>query len=282
MADVPPKAATPAKFTSLGVRALTGLSLLAICGLPIYFGGWLFAGLVALAGVRILYEWVRMSVPAFTVLDVLIPAAVLFAALYFAGVMQWKFAILSALAGSVACGLLTLKRGRMLWAGFGVLYVVLPAIAAVYLRGFGAGFADDGFAKMALIVAAVIGADSFAYLGGSMIKGPKLAPRISPNKTWSGFLSGLILGAAGCALVAFWLGLDAKIAFLFAVPVVLLSVAGDLFESAIKRSLQVKDAGGLLPGHGGLLDRADSLLFAFLFCAAMLYVQPQLWGMLAG
>ena len=123
----------------------------------------------------------------------------------------------------------------------------------------------------------VIAADSWAYLGGSLLKGPKLAPKISPNKTWSGFLSGLLFGAFAGVLCAWATGFGLVYGFMLALPVVLFSVIGDLLESAIKRHLNVKDAGGLLPGHGGLLDRVDSLMLAVFVSAIALLIWPGIW-----
>jgi phosphatidate cytidylyltransferase len=130
---------------------------------------------------------------------------------------------------------------------------------------------------MCYIIFIVIGADVGAYLGGSYFKGPKLSPVISPNKTWSGFISGLTLGLILGGLTGYFANMGMIFSLSFAVPIVLLSVVGDLFESGIKRVLKVKDTGELLPGHGGLLDRLDSLMFAVLGGVIILYFIPDIW-----
>jgi phosphatidate cytidylyltransferase len=101
--------------------------------------------------------------------------------------------------------------------------------------------------------------DIFAYFAGRSIGGPKLAPRISPNKTWAGLFGGMAGAAVVGALAAWQFGLDPV--FLYAgAPLAFLAQMGDLYESRVKRRLGVKDSGSLLPGHGGVLDRADGLL----------------------
>ena len=101
--------------------------------------------------------------------------------------------------------------------------------------------------------------DIFAYFAGRSFGGPKLAPGISPNKTWSGLIGGMAGAAVLGWIIARLLGLGAPFLLLGA-PMALLAQAGDLFESWIKRRAGVKDSGSILPGHGGLLDRLDGLL----------------------
>jgi phosphatidate cytidylyltransferase len=103
-------------------------------------------------------------------------------------------------------------------------------------------------------------ADSAAYFAGRAIGGPKLAPAISPKKTWSGFVGGL-LGATLGAFAMVWLfALPVQLAYVTPL-LAILSVFGDLYESNLKRQAGVKDSGKVLPGHGGLLDRLDGLVF---------------------
>lgn len=116
----------------------------------------------------------------------------------------------------------------------------------------------------------VICTDSFAYFGGRTIGGPKCTPRISPNKTSSGMLCGILGAAAGSMALGYLLGFDKSLLelFLYGILVGVLAVCGDLAESLVKRTYEVKDIGMLLPGHGGLFDRLD----AFLFTVPVLFV----------
>eukprot|EP01035_Chromulina_nebulosa_P024098 gene24098-31309_t len=122
-----------------------------------------------------------------------------------------------------------------------------------------------------MLFATTWSADIGAFAVGSVLKGPKLWPRFSPNKTWSGFVGGLVsamlAGSLMAALPYFNLNIYAAAAFGLAVG--LATMAGDLWESALKRRFGVKDSGDLIPGHGGLLDRVDGLMFAVVVMAAL-------------
>ncbi|MGZ5907644.1 MAG: phosphatidate cytidylyltransferase [Reyranella sp.] len=149
-----------------------------------------------------------------------------------------------------------------------VAYVVLPAIALLYVSDVG------GYISVFWVLAVVWATDIGAYAFGRLIGGPKLAPRISPNKTWSGALGGLL-----CAVLAsgglFWAFVAPPDAPVLAIAgfMSIMSQAGDLFESALKRRYQVKDSGALIPGHGGVMDRFDGLWaatpVAALFCVIL-------------
>ena len=141
----------------------------------------------------------------------------------------------------------------------GVLYIGVPLVALVWLRGGGA----IGRADVLFLVLVVWASDIGAYAVGRLVGGPKLAPAISPGKTWSGALGGLLIAmavgeAAAQAMAPSSPGRAAAVACVLGVA----SVAGDLLESWIKRRFGVKDSGRLIPGHGGLLDRLDGLLAA--------------------
>ena len=121
-------------------------------------------------------------------------------------------------------------------------------------------------------------ADIAAFAVGSALKGPKLWPKFSPNKTWSGFIGGLVAAAgAGAAMAAFSaIVLSVPAGALIGLVGGLATMAGDLWESMLKRRFGVKDSGDLIPGHGGLLDRVDGLMFAVVVLAAARLVNH--WG----
>lgn len=148
---------------------------------------------------------------------------------------------------------------RRVWAGAGVVYAALALIPPVMLRD------DAGFGLIAILwlFAVVWAQDTGAYFAGRLFGGPKLAPAISPSKTWSGVAGGMIAGIAAGVLTL----LLAKVAFhpmhvVAAVSVIASAMLGDLLESWIKRRFGVKDAGALIPGHGGAMDRLDGFLIA--------------------
>jgi phosphatidate cytidylyltransferase len=148
--------------------------------------------------------------------------------------------------------------GRPLAGAAGVIYLGLPAIALVWLRNE----SPAGLGNVLFVLMVVWASDIGAYLAGRLIGGPRLAPRISPGKTWSGAIGGLLAALVAGIATGAWLGATPLAAGAVAVPLALVSQAGDLLESAIKRWVGVKDSSRLIPGHGGLLDRLDGVLAA--------------------
>ena len=139
----------------------------------------------------------------------------------------------------------------------GVIYIAVPVAALVAIR------AEPTFGRAAVIwiIALVVAADTGGYLVGRTVGGPKLAPRISPNKTWSG-LGGAVAGAALVGLLTAFVLNHTNVWMLTLISAVLglLEQGGDLVESAFKRHFGVKDTSQIIPGHGGVLDRVDGLL----------------------
>ncbi len=188
----------------------------------------------------------------------------------------------SALIAMAVTGLLAMvertRRGEGgLWSGLGFLYIAIPCMVIVMLRGNEVGLTAPGFLLLIFLILIVVAADTGAYFGGSYFQGPKMAPKLSPKKTWSGFISGVLAGGIVGAITAVFIGFSPVTGGLLAMPVVILAVMGDFLESALKRRLEVKDTGGLLPGHGGLLDRMDSLMLVVVVAALMLWLWPGLW-----
>lgn len=143
------------------------------------------------------------------------------------------------------------------WVMGGLVYSALAGMAPGILRDSGA----EGLAVLGLVICTVWATDVFAYFAGRSIGGPKLMPLVSPKKTISGAIGGLVAGIAFAGLFTYWL--TGGVSWLVLVLAAVLSVvgqAGDLFESWIKRRFGVKDSGRLIPGHGGLMDRIDALV----------------------
>jgi phosphatidate cytidylyltransferase len=143
---------------------------------------------------------------------------------------------------------------------FGIPYFGLGAVALVWLRAQ----SSSGGANVIVLLLVVWASDIGAYVAGRAIGGPRLAPAISPGKTWSGAVGGLAAAAAAGLAASAILG-HGPISWrpvAFAVLIGVVSQAGDLFESQLKRHFGVKDSGTMIPGHGGLLDRLDAVLTA--------------------
>ncbi|MCI0711910.1 MAG: phosphatidate cytidylyltransferase [Chloroflexi bacterium] len=141
---------------------------------------------------------------------------------------------------------------------FGILYLGVPLIAAVWLRRY----SPDGLLYFLLVLITNWTVDSAALIGGKLYGKRPFAPVISPKKTWEGVFTGIVTGVIGVIVIAVLLGLpvDAVI-ILFALIIPIATVYGDLLESKLKRRFGVKDSGNLFPGHGGVLDRIDSPIF---------------------
>jgi len=163
-----------------------------------------------------------------------------------------------------------------------VIYIAPAVIAMIWLRRM-----EAGLSWTLLMFTVTWFADIFAFATGSLLKGPKLWPRYSPNKTWSGFFGGLVaasLGAVGIVALSQALPAlpDLHLAWPVAAAIGLLgglaTMAGDLWESMLKRRFGVKDSGDLIPGHGGMLDRVDGLMFAAIVVAGARLLDQ--WGWL--
>lgn len=155
------------------------------------------------------------------------------------------------------------------WFGYGLLYVGFAAVAILIIR-----FSDDlGFEATMWLVGIAVGTDIGAYFAGRFIGGAKVAPTISPNKTWSGVGGGIVGGIILSSFIL-WLcnvpvnGSIIKLVIIFSV----ISQIGDFFESGIKRHFAVKDTGSFLPGHGGILDRMDGQIFLFIAASIFAFI----------
>ncbi len=235
---------------------------------------WAFLVLVAVAVALLSIEWGEMTAPKAPVrVSAALTVAVLAGAfLAFQGRMPlaWTAMALGAAAAALVARGVSERPAN---AAFGVIYLSIPVICLVWLRGM-----PEGRQWTVLTLAVAWSADIAAYAVGSALKGPKLWPRFSPNKTWSGFIGGLVAAAgAGAAMAAFSaIVLSIPAGALIGLVGGLATMGGDLWESMLKRRFGVKDSGDLIPGHGGLLDRVDGLMFAVVVLAAARLINH--WG----
>lgn len=176
--------------------------------------------------------------------------------------------VIVACGGLLAAATAAANRGAIFWHAFGALYIGVPALALVALRQ---GDSHGGWIVLGLFVA-VWATDIGALLFGKLIGGPKLAPQLSPSKTWAGFVGGIAVAALAEALYVAVLGGEVTNALIFGAFLALVGHAGDLFESWVKRQFRAKNSGGMIPGHGGMLDRIDSLLFAAPVAAGLVFL----------
>ncbi len=242
------QAAAGSRWSDLAVRSASGLIMAATAFAFIRIGGWPFTIMCLILGGLIFWEWQKITRQT--------PASI-----------SWLIA--------------------------GILYAILPVAALIYLRNGTHGFTvipsnAPQFAIVLAVVAAVIATDVGAYFAGRILGGPKLAPRISPKKTWAGFFGGILSAILVIAALQYFLpqvshefppepnATDAASDFawnavLFSAPVSVVSQVGDLFESWLKRRFDVKDSSHIIPGHGGVMDRLDGLIAASVFVAGIIY-----------
>ncbi len=258
----------PANASALRTRVVSALILAPVALIPAYLGRPLWDVLVAVMGACMAWEWAslcgggRLSRVG-AVSMAIAPAAVAVAAL--AGVIP-ALIVVGAGVMLICLGAGLEGARNPVWPAVGVAYVGVPCLAMVWLRAM----PDDGLATLLWVLALVWATDTGAYIAGRGLGGPKLAPRISPNKTWAGLIGGMVAaamtGVAASLLVenaAAWITVPVSAAL------AVVEQAGDLFESAVKRHFGVKDSSRLIPGHGGVLDRVDGLLAVSLAVAAL-------------
>jgi len=251
-------------------RALFGVLLAGVAVSVTIAGGFYFTAFVLLVASAAAREWHRMVSGDKYVLEILATACAIAASLISAGAAQhglwpaWFLAV-----GSILAGLAAYANGaNVLWNGSGAIYVGVPALSLVLLRSEIA----NGLASVLVVFIAIWTSDTGALILGRLIGGPKLAPALSPNKTWAGFLGGGSLAAASLAFCAALRGGNAWKAAFLGLGLALAGHAGDLFESWVKRRVGRKNSGGLIPGHGGVLDRIDSTLFVAPLAACLVFV----------
>ncbi len=253
-------------LSNLHVRIISAVILGAIVLIVTYFGGIAFRVLAVVMGAAVYVEWRTITkqqsanlINRATELLLVLSFALLIAGM--PPLFVFSTIALAALVGTAA----TVIGGASIWLPLGILYAGIPAASLAFLRGD----TSVGLLNVLILFGLVWSTDIFAYFVGRAIGGPRLAPSISPNKTWSGAIGGAAAAVAVGLMIAFRNG--HAVNPLLPVIILLISVisqGGDLFESWVKRKFGVKDSGTMIPGHGGMMDRVDGLAVA----ATALYV----------
>jgi phosphatidate cytidylyltransferase len=233
---------------------IASVAMIAVATVALWFGGIAFWLLTVVIALFMMAEWsdlqkatphekrlaqYGLSVP----LAVMAPASL---------VLEVHDFFSLGLLGGAAFFVAIVTRGSAL--GKGVIYCGLPVLALIFLRR-----QDDGLLLAFWALALVWATDIGAFFAGRSIGGPKLAPRLSPNKTWAGLIGGVVAAGALAFILHSQYGLPWRMTL--ATPLLaVLAQAGDLYESWLKRRAGVKDSGNILPGHGGVLDRLDGVV----------------------
>lgn len=250
----------------LTLRVVSSLILAAAVGAIVWYGPPAFDVYIIVAAAVLAHEWRRMcgeagwSIPS---LALLLAAVGTVAVAIF---IRPHIALVACGAGAIAvyaAGVLC-RSGQASWLAIGAVYISLPGLALI-------GIAHDpewGRRTLVVSIVAVAATDIGAYFTGRTIGGPKLAPTISPKKTWAGLGGGIICGVLAAAGLGPVLGFPALLGAFLGALLAIISQLGDLFESAMKRRFGVKDSGDIIPGHGGLFDRLDGHIAASCAVAA--------------
>jgi phosphatidate cytidylyltransferase len=237
--------------SDLATRAASGFVLIALALAALWGGGISLWVMTSVAAMLMLAEWGRLVQPdpkhhRLALFAGCVPLAIM--SPLAAGV---SFFSLGLIIGTAFFVTIVTRKPRL---GFGIAYVAFPALALLFLRGQGDGLLLAGWA-----LATVWMTDIGAYFAGRSIGGPRLAPSVSPNKTWAGLIGGMI--AALALGLSLWAYADLDLQLAVASPILaVIAQIGDLYESWLKRLAGVKDSGNILPGHGGVLDRLDGLV----------------------
>jgi phosphatidate cytidylyltransferase len=262
----------PARLSELQLRILVGVALIAVASAALAFGGVAFWVLCVVLALLMMAEWADLvGAPAqgkrLAQFALSVPLAIM-APLLGAGP---GFLALGLLAGAAFFVVIVTRHQRL---ALGVLYVGLPVLGLLLLRRQSEGVVFTLWA-LALVWACDIG----AYFAGRAIGGPKLAPKISPNKTWAGLGGGVVAASLLAAAMHWQYGLPWRLTL--ATPALaVLAQAGDFYESWLKRRAGVKDSGNILPGHGGVLDRLDGLVPVAPVAAFLAVALPKLYHLL--
>jgi len=252
------------------IRAAVGLGLMALALAAIVLGHWIFWLVVAAMAMVMIAEWADLIGATArdkrgAMLTLVVPLTVMSPATWGPG---W-FAL--GVVGASAVFVAAIFKPRAL--GLGMIYIGVPVLALLVIRDN----REFGLIYTLWTLALVWMCDIGAYFAGKYIGGPKLAPMISPNKTWAGLIGGIALATAFGWLLHWRYGLAVRLTL--ATPfLALLAQGGDLFESWLKRRAGKKDSGTLFPGHGGVLDRLDGLVPVAPVAAFLVVIVPLLYA----
>ena len=252
-------------------RVASALVLAAIALGAVVTSPWTFALLVVAAGAAVTWEWGRVvrgiGLDGIAIVQATAVAAV--AILVTLG--HPGFALIALVCAGGLISLASLSSRKLVWSLTGLACAALPAWALVWLRSD----SDLGVAALLYLFAVAWTTDTASYVAGTLMGGPKLATSISPHKTWSGLIVGILAPALiGSAFALALKGTSGLRLALVSVAIAMACQIGDLSESALKRRFGAKDMSQLIPGHGGLLDRIDGLLIAALAAALFALRDP--------
>lgn len=260
---------------ALRARILSAVILAPVSIFLLVRGGDAFTAYVAAFAAAMAWEWQRMADGGAPTRSYAVASVAACGAVIYIGYGDMFWALAWPVAGAIGVAFAGDIPLRHRWrAPAGILYVALTACALVWMRGS----ADNGLVRVAFLMCVVWSADIFAYFAGTWLGGPKLWPKVSPNKTWTGVAGAMLIGTLAGGMFAAQAGMPIPGAIILAAVLALASVLGDLLMSLAKRGFGVKDSGRIIPGHGGVLDRVDALMLATAVALLSQIFVPQVWS----
>jgi phosphatidate cytidylyltransferase len=253
----------PTAREALRLRVLSALVLIPAALAAVWFGAPWTAIIVAVAGLAMAWEWGRLAATGQGRLGAAVVMTAV--ALTVAAAAADRFGLAIAIAAAGALGVALMQRRDRGWIASGTLWIASGCLAFLWL----ATPVGGGRNTVLCLLAVVWATDIVAYLAGKSIGGPRLAPQLSPNKTWAGLAGGLLGGAGAGIATALLVGASPGSTAAVSLLLSIVAQAGDLAESWAKRHFAVKDTSALIPGHGGALDRLDGLLAASIAAALL-------------
>lgn len=255
-------------FADLKARVLTSLVLIPLVLAVFYIGSPLIELFITIVCGLMAYEWAKLvsngKLAGSSVLMTVSCVSALILITLSRPTYAWTILLLGAALTYISARLD--RHQHPLWMSLGAVYATVPCMAMIWLMG-----ENIGPQIVIWLIGLVWVTDIFAYFGGKLVGGKKLAPLISPKKTWAGLIIGVMSAGIWGVVFSSWQGLDAP-GWLFILSVFTSCVAqvSDLFESLVKRRFNVKNSSEILPGHGGVLDRLDGFIFSLPLCAWLL------------
>ena len=255
--DTVPSRHPDRRGAEFGLRALSATVLASVAVTITHLGGWWFAVPVLILAIAVLHEWHRLTdTPGFPASGAAAAAAWI-AIAWQDDLAMALYALVMGMIGTAVFSMLRRREGKALWAAAGTAYTIVPMVVLVWMRS-----AEGSSFVLLWMFFVVWASDSGAYISGLCFGGGLLLPSVSPAKTWSGACGGLLASAAIGSAAATMIQAPIESALVLALAVSIAAQCGDLVQSAVKRRCGAKDSGRIVPGHGGLMDRLDSLVFA--------------------
>ena len=258
-------------FSDFKIRSLTATGLTLLSFLILFLGSIYLKIFIFLLFVILIFEWMRIISQTQWIIRGLI-AVITSSFVYFTDGYT-ALDLLFIISGSIIISSFsTYFNIPSFWSCFGFIYILSSLCFLEYLRNF-----ENGFLAILLIISTIMVSDTSGYIFGKYFSGPKVFKKISPNKTYSGFFASIIFSVLWFSILSIIYSLHQPIVFiLIGLFIICFSIIGDLLISYLKRKTNLKDSGFILPGHGGLFDRADSIISVFFVLIPLVILMGQL------